>query len=47
MYKQDFICLSDTYLNSSVSDNLLKIDGYNLVRPDHPNDTRRGRVCIY
>ena len=26
---------------------MLKIDGYNLVRADHPNDTERGRVCIY
>ena len=26
---------------------MLKIDGYNLVRADHPNDTKRGGVCIY
>ena len=45
MYKHDFICLSETYLDSSVSDSLLKIDGYNLVRADHPDDTKR--VCIY
>ena len=47
MYKHDCICLSETYLDSSVSDSLLKIDGYNLVRADHPNDTKRGGVCIY
>ena len=47
MYKQDFICLSDTYLNSSVSDNLLRIDGLNLARADHPSDTKIGGVCIY
>ena len=47
MYKHDFICLSETYLGSSVSDSLLKIDGYNLVRADHPSDTKRGGVCIY
>ena len=47
MYNHDFICLSETYLDSSVSDSLLKIDGYSLVRADHPNDTKRGGVCIY
>ena len=26
---------------------MLEIDGYNLVRADHPNDTKRGGVCIY
>ena len=26
---------------------MLKIDGYHLVRADHPNDTKRGGVCIY
>ena len=47
MYKHDFICLSETCLDSSVHDSLLEIDGYNLVRADHPNDTKRGGVCIY
>ena len=47
MYKHDFICLSENYLDSSVSDSLLKIDGYNLVCADHPNDIKRGGVCIY
>ena len=44
MYKHNFICLSET---DSVHDSLLKIDGYNLVRVAHPNDTKRGGVCIY
>ena len=47
MYKHNFICLSETYLNSSVSDSLLKLDRYNLVRADHTNDIKRGGVCIY
>ena len=47
MYKHDFICLSETYLDSSTPDGLLEIDGYNLVRADHPNNIKRGRVCIY
>ena len=47
MYKHDFLCLSETYLDASVPDSLLEIDRYNLVRADHPNDTKRGGVCIY
>ena len=47
MYKHDFICLSETYLDSSTPDSLLEIDGYILVRADHPNNIKRGGVCIY
>ena len=47
MYKHDFICLSETYLDSSTLGSLLKIDGYILVRADHPNNIKRGGVCIY
>ena len=47
MYNHDFICLSETYLDSTIPDSLLEIDGYNLVRADHPNNIKRGGVCIY
>ena len=47
MYKHDFICLSETYLDSSTPDGLLEIDGYNLVRADHSNNIKRVGVCIY
>ena len=47
IYKHDFICLSETHLDSSIPDSLLEIDGYNLIRSDHPNDIKRGGVCIY
>ena len=46
-YKHDFICLSERYLDSSIPYSLLEIDGYNLIRSDHPNDIKRGGVCIY
>ena len=46
MYQHDFLYLSETYLDASVPDSLLEIDRYNLVRADHPNDTKRGGVCI-
>ena len=47
MYKHHFICLSETYLDSLTPDGLLEIEGYNLVCADHPNNIRRGGVCIY
>ena len=47
MYKHDFICLSETYLDSPIPDSLLEIDGYNLVGVDHPNNIKRSGVCIY
>ena len=28
-------------------DDLINIDGYNLLREDHPNDNKRGGVCMY
>ena len=46
-YKYDFICLSETYLDSSTPNNIIDIEGYNLVCADHPDDTKRGGVCIY
>ena len=43
------ICLLKSYLDSSVSsdnDNL-KIYGYKLVRADHPENVKRGAVCVF
>ena len=49
IYKHDFICLSETYLDSltPLNNNSLQNEGYNLVRADHPNDVKRRGVCIY
>ena len=48
-HKFDIICLSETYLDSTVAsdDENLEITGYNLVRSDHPAKTKRGGVCLY
>ena len=46
-YKYDFIYLSETFLDSPAPDNLIDIQGYDLVRADHPDNTKRGGVCIY
>ena len=47
--KIDIICLSETYLDSSIpsDDDNLELPGYNLVRKDNPTNTKRGGVCIY
>ena len=47
MHKHDFICLLGTYLDSTIPDNFLEIDGYNLVCAYPPNNIKRGGVCIY
>ena len=48
-HKFDIICLSETYLNSSNSphDETMEKSGYNLVRSDHPLNSKRGGVYIY
>ena len=48
-HKFDIICLSETYLDSTVSldDVNLVISGYNLILSDHPSNTKRGGVCLY
>ena len=42
-----FLC--ETFLNSSFesNDKDLMIEGYNLIRSDHPSNTNRDGVCIY
>ena len=49
VHKFDIICLSETYLNSETpsDDKNLKIGRYNLVREDHPSNSKRGGVCVY
>ena len=49
LYNYDVICISETYLHSSVSHNNenIQLDGYSLIRSDHPSDSKRGGVCLY
>ena len=47
IYKYDFICLSETYLDSSITDNLTDIEGYKLIWANLPDNIKRGGVCIY
>ena len=49
LYKHDFICISETYFDSSIleGDSSFQLDGYKVIRADHPSNTKRGGVCIY
>ena len=49
VHKFDIICLSETYLDSSVApdDDNLDISGYSLVRSNHPSKNKRSGVCVY
>ena len=48
-HKYDFICISETYLDSSVSDDdkELAMKGYNFICADHPSNVKKGGVGIY
>ena len=45
----NIISLSETFLFSSIdiSDTRININGYSLLRADHPSNTKRGGVCMY
>ena len=41
--------MSETFFDSSFlpGDERLRLNGYNLIRNDHPGDVKRGGVCVY
>ena len=45
--KYDFICSREIFIDSLTADNLVDKQGYNIVRTDHPENTKRGGVSIY
>ena len=49
MHTYDFICLSETWLDSktSIDSNDLSLKGYNLNRVDNPVNVKKGGVCGY
>ena len=49
IHKYDFICVSETYLDSSVrtDDRDILINGYNIIGADHPSNDKRVGLCIY
>ena len=49
LHKFDIVCLSETYLDSTIpnDDDKLPVPGYTLICSDHPSNTKRGGVCMY
>ena len=47
IHKFDIICLSETYLDSSIDDESLEISEYYLIRSDHPSNKKCDGICIY
>jgi len=49
VHKFDIFCIGESYLDSSIEDKdkRLVIDNYELLRCDHPSNSRRGGVCLY
>ena len=49
IHQHGFICICDTFFDSSVTegDKNIQLNGYNLIRADHPSNTKRGGVCIF
>jgi hypothetical protein len=47
LIKPDLILLTETWLNSNVTDSLLNIPGYTLFRHDRPLPRRGGGVAVY
>ena len=45
----DIVCLSETFLDSTTphDDENININGYLLSRVDHPNNIKRGGICMY
>ena len=49
LHKFDIICLSETYLDSTISSNdpQLSLAGYKIIRSDNPLNIKKGGVCIF
>lgn len=44
--KVDLICATETWLSTDIADDMISIDGYNLLRNDR-NHGRGGGICVY
>ena len=49
VYNYDIIALSETYLDSSITNESISLTGFSkeIYRSDHPNDVKQGGVCLY
>ena len=49
LYNYDIKCISETYLDSSLTHNNenIQLERYSLIRSDHPSDSKRGGVWLH
>ena len=47
MYKYDLLGIVETYLDSTIDENRLAINGYTFVKANHPLNVKRGGVGLY
>ena len=49
VHKFDIFCIGESYLDLSIDDkdNRLKIDNYEILRCDHPSNSKKGGVYLY
>ena len=49
LHSHDFICISETYFDSTIlwGDRGFQLNRYNLIKADHPSNTKQRGVCIY
>ena len=43
----DILCISETWLQPDIQDDLISIKNYNVFRNDNPLNSRGSRTCIY
>lgn len=43
--KAHIVCMSETWLNESINDSMIRIEGYNLIRNDR--NRHGGGLCVY
>ena len=46
---KQYFWIQETYFDSRIlsDDRNLEIPGYDLIRADHPSNSKRGGVCVY
>ena len=45
--KFDIVMIGETHLKNDINNNDLQIEGYTLIRCDHPSNAALGGVCVY
>lgn len=46
-YHSDFVCVTESWLNSSVVDEAVTMDGYSIFRADRASHRKGGGICVW